>query len=447
MQSQLEIKDSMLQTTSSAGQQLVTENDELFAKLEALQKVEKEKDDELHTLKKTNVHLRVTATRSGAEADELHRKLVGAQQRVQQLEEDNKLLNSLHNGKERRRSDDFNKTTASEMISKLEHENKTLEQFLVAEQEKCAQFFENAENDLRTMSRLRAENEDLKKEINGLNQENEALAENLTAMQSEMASFAETFENMRSENETLQSQLDAKYEAMRQHPASRARSRQMSGGTLGAAIQSPVFGARTIQSLGSEMVDESVNPHSLIAQGYSEYDILEEEAIDAPSSGIASVDMMSGDQFRNATIDAQEEFYRLTVIAAKIKFHDVPISTAGLLERVKKNNVAFHEVAEWLNQYLTNEREKIIKLHIANEERPRVVSVTKQKEIEAATGSIGSSKQFFQKIRDLAGNVISTSSTLRLEVRFGRRVFEVKMKKQDKLETLLQTLPRIIGEA
>ena len=35
---------------------------------------------------------------------------------------------------------------------------------------------------------------------------------------------------------------------------------------------------------------------------------------------------------------------------------------------------------------------------------------------------------------------------MRLEVRFGRRVFEVKMKKHDKLETLLQTLPRIIGE-
>merc|ERR1719334_1360034 len=175
-------------------------------------------------------------------------------------------------------------------------------------------------------------------------------------------------------------------------------------------------------SLADEMqptlLADRIQSTSLADQGYgnNEYDTLEEEAIDAPSTGATPMGSRSGsNQFRNATIDAQEEFFRLTVIAAKIKFNDVPVSTLGLLEKVKKNKVAFHEVAEWLNQYLTNEREKIIKLHIANEERPRVVSVTKQKEIEAATGSHGSSKQFFQKIRDLAGNVISSSNTLRLE--------------------------------
>ena len=98
------------------------------------------------------------------------------------------------------------------------------------------------------------------------------------------------------------------------------------------------------------------------------------------------------------------------------------------------HSVAFHEVGDWLSEYLSNERKNILKLQQQNEERPRVVSVTKQREMDAAKESSkksGSSKHrdqsIFQKIKDLAGNVINASTTLRLEVRFGRRVFEVKM--------------------
>ena len=67
----------------------------------------------------------MAVTRSEAEADELHSKLISIQKRVQQLEEDNQLLNSLHDRKpERHPSDPYKKQTADEMISKLEHENK-----------------------------------------------------------------------------------------------------------------------------------------------------------------------------------------------------------------------------------------------------------------------------------------------------------------------------------
>ena len=52
LQSELDFKDSMLKTASSAGQQLVTENDDLFAKLEGFTKREKERDDAMHTLNK-----------------------------------------------------------------------------------------------------------------------------------------------------------------------------------------------------------------------------------------------------------------------------------------------------------------------------------------------------------------------------------------------------------
>lgn len=48
-------------------------------------------------------------------------------------------------------------------------------------------------------------------------------------------------------------------------------------------------------------------------------------------------------------------------------------------------------------------------------------------------------------MKSFAGSVKNVS-TIRLECRFGRRVFEIRMKKNDKIRTLLQTLPRIIGE-
>jgi len=143
-------------------------------------------------------------------------------------------------------------------------------------------------------------------------------------------------------------------------------------------------------------------------------------------------------QFLRESVDAQEEFYRLTVIAAKIKFNDIPISTSTLWDKVKEAQLKFHEVADWLNAYLYAERHKIAQVQdIAN--RQRIKSIT-----ESGPSSPG--KDFFRKIKDLADSVTPFVTMLRLEVRFGRRVFEVKMKKSDKLETLIQTLPRIIGE-
>jgi len=463
LQSELEFKNSMLETASSAGQQLVAENDGLSAKLEALMRRDKEREDEMHTLRQTNEIFKLTATRSAAEADELHSKVVSAQKRVQHLEEDNRLLRSLDERikHDRRPSDAFApKQTAAEeqsgeIITRLKHENKTLEAFLVKEQEKCAQFFENEENNLRTINQLKRESEDLKKRVHDLNVENEALSENLSTVQAELSSFAETFDNLQCENESLQQQLDVRFSTMADRDVARSRSIVMRPDALkrndSRSISRRDSSLHTLAadldnrfSLGAELNNASSLGAELNNQGYREYDTLEEEAIDAPSRGSVT----GSAQFRTATIDAQEEFYRLTVIAAKIKYHDVPISTAGLLEKVKKNNVAFHEVSDWLNEYLSNERAKIQKLQSQNQERPRVVSMSKRRETEAASGhgTPKASKHFFQKIKDLAGNVMNAATTLRLEVRFGRRVFEVKMKKQDKLETLLQTLPRIIGE-
>merc|ERR1712013_124585 len=89
-------------------------------------------------------------------------------------------------------------------------------------------------------------------------------------------------------------------------------------------------------------------------------------------------------------------------------------------DQVKKEKLAFHEVNDWLNAHLTAERKKIADIQ-SQMSRARVTSIT-------------------------AESTRHSSTTIRLEVRFGRRVFEVKMKKHDKLATLLQTLPRIIGE-
>merc|ERR1719300_610512 len=139
----------MLKTSSSAGQQLVTENDELLVKIEAMKKKEKEIEDELHTLKNTNAMLKVTATRSHEEADNFHQKLVSVQSRMKQLEKDNELLSSMENtGRERRQSNDYKKHSKDEIVASMEHEIQTLKEHLESEQNKCAQFFANAETNL-----------------------------------------------------------------------------------------------------------------------------------------------------------------------------------------------------------------------------------------------------------------------------------------------------------
>ena len=132
------------------------------------------------------------------------------------------------------------------------------------------------------------------KDIAALNQENEALSDNLDAIQTDMSSFAETFKNLQTENESLQQQLDQRYQSMAEHELSRGHS----------LVESPAIVGRTgSRSLAADMI----HPTSLADQGYTEYDAMEEEAIDAPSSGM----LTGSNQFRAATVDAQEEFYRL----------------------------------------------------------------------------------------------------------------------------------------
>merc|ERR1712228_640139 len=113
-------------------------------------------------------------------------------------------------------------------------------------------------------------------------------------------------------------------------------------------------------------------------------------------------------------------------------------------DKVKEAKLSFHEVADWLNDFLSAERAKIQAVR-QSATRKKIKSIT-DVHVTDVSGPSSPSKDFFRKMRDLADSVTPFSSTLRLEVRFGRRVFEVKMKKTDKLETLIQTLPRVIGE-
>lgn len=424
----MERNRSMLSTAASAGQQLVHENDSLQEKLKESSKRLKDKQDALDTLQKTNELLTLTATRSGAEADELHKKLVKAHKQMEQLREDNALLTSLNeqhsfsSNLPRQPSDDHvTQQDANELIEQLQHEKQAVEKAYHDEQEKCAQFLQNAEINARKASLAESENEDLKAQLKQLEH---AYNELNNHMQHEIHKYEESLQELQAEYSSLQQQLH--------------ESQQF-------ALKSPPVLHKQPSSVRhiNRMYSDSGLGAELEELGYFEQplsDNVDEETID------------SGNQsphrhFQQATVDAQEEFFRLTVIAAKIKFNDVPINSQTLWEKVKEANVAFHELADWLNDYLMAERMKIQAAEESVRRNTRIQSITnKQSEDSSPSKGASPSKHFFRKIKDLADSVTNFSSTLRLEVRFGRRVFEVKMKKHDTLQTLLQTLPRIIGE-
>ena len=87
-----------------------------------------------------------------------------------------------------------------------------------------------------------------------------------------------------------------------------------------------------------------------------------------------------------------------TVIAAKIKFHDIPISTSTLWEKVKAAQLSFHEVADWLNEFLSAERAIIEQLRQSARSK-RIKSITD------VSGPSSPSKDFFRKMRHLADSV------------------------------------------
>eukprot|EP01084_Bolivina_argentea_P315232 546091_1 len=422
LQKELETKHAMLQTAGSIGQQIANENDELQMKLNDTTKLLKEKEDEFESLKKTNEMLTSTATRSGAEADELHTKLIYSQQQIKQLREDYALLKLMNDTSSipRESSDSFDKNTAHEIISKLKHEKKTLEEFLRIEQNKCSKFFQNAEINARNLSHKENKNQDLKVQIAQLQNENNEITQNT---ENDISKYVQTIQQLQFQNESLTQQLNdlqqiANSQKIENIITTFPMHRINSNDDLHTDLEALGYFETNSRLLSSEQLEN-----------------LNEESIDLSPKNPSH-------HFRKATIDAQEEFFRLTVIAAKIKFNDVPIDTATLWDKVKKADISFHEVADWLNDYLTSERKKQKQ---ADEEakRARITSITDK---QCHTSPNSPSKHFFRKIKDLADSVTNFSSTLRLEVRFGRRVFEVKMKKHDKLETLLQTLPRIIGE-
>ena len=159
------------------------------------------------------------------------------------------------------------------------------------------------------MAQLTTANTDLKKEIREVRRENEELQHNIDSMQNDLSSFAETFRNLQTENESLQQQLDQKYHAMDEHensPRSHAMSPTLTG--LNRQDSRSIVSETNLDSLAAEL-----DPDSLEAQGYAasytQYDALEAQVIDAPSNGMMSQNASA--QFRNTTIDAQEEFYRL----------------------------------------------------------------------------------------------------------------------------------------
>ena len=122
---------------------------------------------------RTKEMLKQTATRSHNEANEFHKQLIESHKMLEQLKEDNALLTSMKDApiSTRQSSDSFDKKVANELISKLQHEKNTLEQFLHQEQEKCSQFLQNAEINARKASHLQNENNDLKNKIDSLNKQ------------------------------------------------------------------------------------------------------------------------------------------------------------------------------------------------------------------------------------------------------------------------------------
>ena len=433
LQEEIEKKDGMLQNAASAGQQLVAENDNLYKKVKNLTKQLKDKQDEIDTYLRTNESLKITATRSGAEADDLHKKLIESHKIIENLREDNALLKSMNDEpkiiKTRQASDSFDKNTANNIITKLQHDKKILEQFYKEEQEKCSKLLENAEISARDTVNAKNENQELQKEVEQLKEKNFEINHNL---QQEIDKYQESLNELEIENEKLRDELNETQQIVLDNNNGlkspkprlfRNASEQFSDDGLCAELEE--LGYYEEQSSNIKLAE-----HNLAEHDSADF------SVQTPTK-----------QFRKATIDAQEEFFRLTVIAAKIKYNDIPIATSTLWDKVKQENLSFHQVADWLNDYLSNERQKRNELQAKANRTTRITSITDvQMESSSSPATNSPSKQFFRKIKNFADTVTGFSSTLRLEVRFGRRVFEVKMKKTDKLETLLQTLPRIIGE-
>ena len=110
-----------------------------------------------------------------------HAKLIESHKLIEQLREDNALLTSMQEPPTmtRQPSDSFDKLTANDIITKLEHEKSTLQQFLHSEQEKCCKFLQNAEVNARSLGHAQNENQDLKMQIGQLQDENHELNDNI----------------------------------------------------------------------------------------------------------------------------------------------------------------------------------------------------------------------------------------------------------------------------
>ena len=251
---------------------------------------------------RTNEMLTVTATRSGSEADELHAKVIELGNTVEHLRYENALLTAVNDAPSaviRTASDSFSKP-ANEVITALNHEKSTLEEFLRAEQQKCAQFLANAELNLRKTSQLKHETQDFKIKLAQSEKECEELTQSNRNLMGELQTCSQNVHHLRSENESLHFQL----KQVEQNVHVQRRS----------FVMSPKGRRTSVLSKMSQSEEEGIGAE-LEELGFFDHDHNESFLTDDVQSTQNLLDERSRDfssgQFGNATVDAQEEFLRL----------------------------------------------------------------------------------------------------------------------------------------
>ncbi|ETO23647.1 viral A-type inclusion protein [Reticulomyxa filosa] len=472
----IERKRYTLETAGNFGKQLLDENDELNSRIKMQVEILRKKDDQIQELER-QLELSLQETQQGEEeCEECRNQLKSQQKELEELSFQSQLLEKQlqvakterdreeddqlsKKPKEHAIADDINSNNNLDVrpvICASHDEIDTLKKYLSEEKTRTEQLNDTIQKQDDLLRIYAEKNEGLNKNIEEAVKKKEEISEKY---QREFESLTNQCSIYKMENEKylkiieeqdylLHTQED---ELMRFSPNSVYVRENEAKEIADSASQ------RDVESNQKQLTENNDGGENSLCLA-NECKNAEQSETLSPNSG-----RRFSSPFCKFFVVIIYDFIRMSIAAAKMRFKNVHLPSSTIYQQLKQANPEFHEVPEWIHEFMEKQSAQLGELekNQCNLVPVENVNNADEKAGSGTTNAVGTasndsgntpdengvSRQIFKKLLEKTKTLTDTTntSTMRLEVRYNKRVFEVKMKCYDRLQTLLDTLPRIIG--
>lgn len=437
---ELQEKEEALQTAAQIGQQIVNQNEELSTQIEG----QKEKLDHWESSAKLAQRevqiLEATLQNSQLQCSDLQGRLQDQERELKQIR------NNISDSQARESMMQTKKVGVGDLMAgdavmehavykKLQAEHRQILNELKSEKERRAKLTETLgtlQEELQTLREVRQTNQRLTQEMKEKKTEYEREVGHRAQKEKQMS---DELVNLVESNYYREGEIQEQKELLQHANDELARLRQEVSKLK--AMEAPSIDLANCTISSEDTSDQKVEERSLLdeinATPQPEPEILME-----PPRGNPPPLTPSREARRK---DAMNEFIHLTVMSAKIKYSTVEVSTDTLHKVLEEQKLPFHQIYEFLTMYMEKLQERQLVEQDANVKSP-------QRNVDEPEPPGSLRKSFSTLTRSWFGGKKRSKKerNLPLQVRFGKRAFQINMAPDDHMKRMLKAFPPMVGQ-